>query len=76
MTSEGDIEVTLAIEAAQSIETSAVQIVEKLRRFGAVIFSEANEFIKTIAMAVIELFLILHGHGNQQSSLDGAIEVY
>lgn len=64
------------IEAAESVEASSVEIVEKLRSLRALRFSFGDQFIETNAVTVETLRIIRHLDVYLQSSLQVTVEVY
>ena len=70
------VEFTALIEAAESIEASAIQIIEDLCRFRVLPFVVLDQFIKTTPMA-IEVFLIIsHLDSYLETTLQLSVKVY
>jgi hypothetical protein len=70
------IKFALAIETAESVEASAIQIVEKLRSFWRLLFTMFDQFIESTAVGVKDFFFVPHLNRDLQTTLNLPIEIY
>src|SRR5258706_13767083 len=64
---EGNVELVLPIEPAQTVVTGAIQIIEKACRFLAVRFTLADDLIETLSLRVKVGLLVLHLQADAQT---------
>ena len=70
------IEFAALVETAKSIEASAIQIIEELRRFRALPFAIFDELIEATTVAVEKRLLILHLDSSFETPLQMSVKVY
>ena len=76
MLAKGHVEFTALIEAAESVEASAVEIVEELRGFRALRLAILDQFIETITLSVETLLFVFHLDGYREPALQVRVKVY
>ena len=72
---EGDIKGTLAIEAAETVEAGAIEVVEQGRRLARAHVAPCDELIEAFAMVVVGRRVVGHFQANLQSALNPIVEV-
>lgn len=73
---ERHIVFAFTIESAQTVVASAIQVIEKARRFFTLRFSLMNECVEARSASVKVLLLIFHLDRDGKSLLEPAVEIY
>ena len=73
---KGHVEFTALVEATESVETSAVEIIEKLRGFSALRLAILDQSIEANTLPVETLLFVSHLDGYHEPALQMAIKVY
>ncbi len=76
MSAKWNIESTALVKPAQTIEASAVEIIEELSRFSVPPFAVVDQFVETAAMRVETRLLIRHFDSWFQTSLQMSVKIY
>src|SRR6266851_2061837 len=72
---EGHVELALAIEAAKSVISGAIEIVEKRGRLCALAAARRDQAIEAFAMAVEKRLLVAHRNFGLEPALEPSIKV-
>jgi len=70
-----NIEFAALVEPAETVEASAIEIIEKLGRFRRS-FLRSSEVIETLAMFVEDSFIVFHSDSQFETPLNLTIEIY
>src|SRR2546426_9697271 len=73
--SERDIEFTALVEAAETIETSAIQIVEELRGFSGFCAAVSDQLVEARAMRIEKSLVITRFDLYRQSTPELRVEI-
>jgi len=76
VSAERDIKLTTTIEATETIEAGAIEIVEELRRLRRLRLAVSYQLIEPSAMAVETCFVVLHLDCNAETALQLPVKVY